>query len=225
MIPTADDDCLPIQGIKDWKIWEFGRLALLFNNKAVFMKNHHPAQEKIKSIDFAHEIYISQIETVHQQIPIVLTVNVINSSLVAVVLASYMGQALWLIFLALTLLLTVVRMIGWKVYWSRAAAVRSTPRWAIIATMGSGLSGLLWGAGSALLLPDSLVEQIFFCICDWWNVRRLSGLAFFLSPGFYSLRFSGFAAAGGPIFPRWLAGTRRYDGSLCAGDNAGGIQI
>jgi len=29
------------------------------------------------------------------------------------------------------------------------------------ATLGSGLSGLLWGAGSAFLLPDNLVEQTF----------------------------------------------------------------
>ena len=124
------------------------------------MKNYQ-LQEKIKLIYFSKEIYICQIDNLYQQIPIILTVNLVNSSLVAVVLASYMGQALWLIFLALTLVLTVVRMIGWRVYWSRAAAARSTPRWAIIATMESGFSGLLWGAGSALLLPDSLVEQTF----------------------------------------------------------------
>ena len=30
-----------------------------------------------------------------------------------------------------------------------------------VAIVGSGLSGLLWGAGSALLLPENLVEQTF----------------------------------------------------------------
>src|SRR5271168_4746638 len=125
------------------------------------MQNYQWTKELLKSTDFNNEIYTSQIDTLYRQIPIVLTVNVLNSSLVAVVLTRYMGQALWLILLALTLFLTVVRIIGWKIYWSRAATVRSTPRWAIIATIGSGLSGLLWGAGSALLLPDSLVEQTF----------------------------------------------------------------
>ena len=42
-------------------------------------------------------------------------------------------------------------------------------------------------------------------------MRCFSGLVFFLSPGLYSLRFSGLAPAGGPIFPGWLAGTWRYD--------------
>jgi len=119
------------------------------------MKNHHQTQE---DLNVTKQIYSSQIDTLYQQTPMILIVNVVNSSLVALMLASYMGQALWLIFLALTLLLTLIRVIGWKFYWSRVAAVRSTPKWAIIATMGSGLSGLLWGAGSALLLPDSLGE-------------------------------------------------------------------
>ena len=122
------------------------------------MHNHNSTQEKIKSTTLSNKIYLNQIDILYRQTPIVLTVNVVNSSLVALLLASYMKQALWLIFLALTLLLTALRVIGWKFYWSRAIAVRSTPKWAIIATMGSGLSGLLWGAGSALLLPDSLGE-------------------------------------------------------------------
>ena len=62
------------------------------------MKNHHWALAKPQSNDFTNEIYISQIGTLYQQMPIVLTVNALNSSLVAVVLASYMGQALWIIF-------------------------------------------------------------------------------------------------------------------------------
>jgi signal transduction histidine kinase/ActR/RegA family two-component response regulator len=164
------------------------------------MKNHHWAPAKSESNDFNNEIYISQIDTLYKQIPIVLTVNVVNSSLVAVVLASYMGQALWLIFLALTLLLTVVRMIGWKVYWSRAAAVRSTPRWAIIATMGSGLSGLLWGTGSALLLPDSLVEQTFVAfVIGGMCVASLVSFSFYL-PAFIAYVFPASLPLAGRFF-------------------------
>jgi signal transduction histidine kinase/CheY-like chemotaxis protein len=125
------------------------------------MKYDHRTQGGIIPVDSNREIYEAQIDTLYQQTPMVLTVNLLNSSLVAVVLTSYMGQALWLMFLALTLLLTVIRIIGWKFHRSRAAAVRSTAKWGIFATVGSGLSGLLWGAGSALLLPDSLVEQTF----------------------------------------------------------------
>jgi signal transduction histidine kinase/CheY-like chemotaxis protein len=164
------------------------------------MQNHHPTQEEITPTDTAHEIFISQIYNLYQQTPIVLTVNAVNSSLVAVVLASYMGQTLWLIFLALTLLLTVVRMIGWKFYWCRAAAARSTPKWAIFATMGSGLSGLLWGAGSALLLPDSLGEQTFVAfVIGGMCVASLVSFSFYL-PAFIAYVFPASLPLAGRFF-------------------------
>ena len=91
----------------------------------------------------------------------VLTVNMVNAALVSGVLSSYLGQTLWLIFLTLNVVLTAVRLIGWRLYCFRSKTVRSTARWAVFATMGSGLSGCLWGAGSAVLIPDNLVEQTF----------------------------------------------------------------
>jgi signal transduction histidine kinase/CheY-like chemotaxis protein len=179
---------------------KFSKLVFLFNNQAEFMKNNHRIQQKRKSTDFAKEIYISCINTLYEQLPVVLIVNTVNSSLVAVVLASYMGQALWLIFLALTLLLTAVRMVGWRVYWSRAPAVRATPRWAIIATMGSGLSGLLWGAGSALLLPDSLVEQTFVAfVIGGMCVASLVSFSFYL-PAFIAYVFPASLPLAGRFF-------------------------
>ena len=106
-------------------------------------------------------IYAAQIQALYQHIPMVLTVNVVNSALVAIVLAAYMGQTLWLMFLALTIALTAARVVGWACYRYRNGSAHSTTKWAICATIGSGLSGLLWGAGSAFLLPENLVEQTF----------------------------------------------------------------
>ena len=90
-----------------------------------------------------------------------LSVNVVNSGLVSIVLSSYMGQTRWLIFLALTIALTGARVIGWSRYCRLAKTVEPTAKWAAFATVGSALSGLLWGAGSAFLLPDNLVEETF----------------------------------------------------------------
>src|SRR6516165_4751122 len=164
------------------------------------MQNHHPTHEEITPTDTTREVFISQIDNLYQQTPIVLTVNAVNSSLVAVVLASYMGQTLWLIFLALTLLLTVVRVVGWKFYWSRAVAIPSTPKWAIIATIGSGLSGLLWGAGSALLLPDSLVEQTFVAfVVGGMCVASLVSFSFYL-PAFIAYVFPALLPLAGRFF-------------------------
>src|SRR5271166_1902226 len=103
----------------------------------------------VKRTGTMNRIYVAQIRALYQHIPIVLLVNVVNSALVAIVLASYLGQTWWLIFLALTIALTVARVVGWACYRYRNKTTHSTTKWAICATLGSGLSGLLWGAGSA----------------------------------------------------------------------------
>jgi signal transduction histidine kinase/ActR/RegA family two-component response regulator len=108
-----------------------------------------------------NRIYAAQIQALYQHTPMVLTVNAVNSALVAIVLASHLGQTRWLVFLALTIVLTGARALGWLRYHACPEASRAAARWAALATLGSGLSGLLWGVGSAVLLPDNLVEQTF----------------------------------------------------------------
>src|SRR5437763_15083851 len=115
----------------------------------------------VKRTGTINGIYVAQIRALYQHIPIVLLVNIVNSALVAIVLASYKGQSWWLVFLALTIALTGAHAFGWLRYRRTSEAAQSTGRWAAAATVGSGLSGLLWGVGSALLLPDNLVEQTF----------------------------------------------------------------
>jgi signal transduction histidine kinase len=91
----------------------------------------------------------------------VLAVNVVNPALVALVLASYMEQSRWWIFFASVVALSGVRAAGWICYRYHPRAVENTTLWAVFATGGSGLSGLLWGLASTLLLPDDIVEQTF----------------------------------------------------------------
>src|SRR6185437_3094056 len=86
----------------------------------------------------------------YQHIPIVLLVNMVNSALVAIVLASYKGQTWWLVFLALTFALSGACAFGWARYRHNAGPAEFTTRWAVAAIVGTGLSGLLWGVGSAL---------------------------------------------------------------------------
>ena len=109
----------------------------------------------------ASGIFAAQIQALYQHIPMVLTVNVVNSALVAIVLASYRGQVWWLVFLALSVAVSAVRALGWARYRRKPAPPDSVAKWAMSAAIGSAVSGLLWGVGSALLLPDNLVEQTF----------------------------------------------------------------
>ena len=107
------------------------------------------------------ELSKAQIDTVYRQAPIILTVNMVNSTLVTVLLSSYSGQTQWLWFLMGNVASTGAQLVGCLFYYSKKKFVGSTKAWAILATFGSGLSGFLWGAGSALLLPDNLVEETF----------------------------------------------------------------
>ena len=111
--------------------------------------------------DINHKIYTAQIEALYQHTPMVLAVNVVNSALVALVLASYMEQTRWWVFFGSVVTLTAVRAIGWSRHRHNRKPDEAMTKWAIVATAGSGLSGLLWGVGSILLLSDDIVEQTF----------------------------------------------------------------
>ena len=112
-------------------------------------------------INITDAIYSAQIRVLYRHTPMVLTVNVVNSALVALVLASYMEQTRWWIFFGLVVALTGLRAIGWTCYRHYRKPVDATAKWGIAATAGSALSGLLWGVGSTLLLSDNIVEQTF----------------------------------------------------------------
>src|SRR6201987_4494296 len=66
--------------------------------------------------------------------------------------------------------------------------------------MGSGLSGLLWGTGSALLLPDSLVEQTFVAfVIGGMCVASLVSFSFYL-PAFIAYVFPASLPLAGRFF-------------------------
>ena len=75
----------------------------------------------------------------------VLAVNVVNSGLVTLVLGLYPVQIRWWIFFGLVLTLTAARAIGWRYYRRYRKTADLPAKWALVATIGSGLSGLLWG--------------------------------------------------------------------------------
>src|SRR5215470_19722069 len=87
------------------------------------------------------QVYFAQVDRVYHQTPMVLTVNLVNSALVAVVLALYSGETPWLIFLVVTVALTGLRLISWRRYYWRLQPGVATAKWAILAVVGSGLSG------------------------------------------------------------------------------------
>ena len=116
------------------------------------------------------EIYAAQVHAVYRHMPMILADHVVNSALVALVLASYMGQPRWWIFFAAVVSLNGVHALGWRRY--REHRKSATTTWAMFAMVGSGLSGLLWGAASTLFLSQNIIERTFMafvvggmCVC------------------------------------------------------------
>lgn len=142
-----------------------GQRAAFSSHPAIKRKSHFYLQSRkrgdVKRIAISGEVYAAQVQALYQHIPMVLIVDVVNAALVSIVLSSYLRQTLWLAFLTVTVAVTGARAVGWACYHHHQQALQSAGKWAISATLGSGLSGLLWGAGSALLLSHNLVEQTF----------------------------------------------------------------
>src|SRR5215831_5074576 len=125
-------------------------------------------------------------------------VNVINSGLVALALASYLEQTRWWIFFGLVTTLTAARVIGWKYYRGHRKSAELTRSWAIIATVGSGLSGLLWGVSSTMLLPDNLLEQTFMTfVIGGMCAGALVSLSYYLPAFIAYVYFSALPLAAG----------------------------
>ncbi len=132
-------------------------------------------------ININHEIYAAQIRALYQHTPMVLAVNVANSALVAVVLGTYLEQTRWWIFFGLVITLTGLRAIGWICYRHDRQPYETTAKWAIFATAGSSLSGLLWGLGSTSLLSDNILEQTFLVfVIGGMSAGALVSLAYHL---------------------------------------------
>lgn len=145
-------------------------------------------------------IYAAQIKALYQHLPMVLTVDVVNSALVSIVLASYLGHTLWLGFLMFTVAITAARTLGWLQYQHSSPGVSAATRWALSATIGSGLSGLLWGAGSALLLSNNLVEQTFVAfVIGGMSIASLVAFSNYL-PAFIAYVFPAALPLAGRLF-------------------------
>jgi len=103
----------------------------------------------------------TKIGSLYQQIPMVLAVNLLNGALVAGVLSASLKDMRWWWFFALIATLTVARGGLWQRYRTRGSDAAGPRRWAVLATIASGLSGAIWGAGSAWLFPDDIFAQTF----------------------------------------------------------------
>ena len=170
-------------------------------------------------------IYVAQIRALYQHIPIVLLVNIVNSALVAIVLASYKGQTWWLVFLALTIALTGANALGWVRYRRTSGWAQSASRMGGSGNRRIGAVRIAVGRRQRTFASGQPGGADFRCFCHRRDVRRLSCRVFQLSAGLYCLCLPRFATTGGPLLPRRLDCARRHDGGVRSDNNPCGMQF
>jgi signal transduction histidine kinase len=106
-------------------------------------------------------IYATKISSQYQQIPMILTVDIVNASLVAAVIAAHIDNWRSAMFFGSVCALALVRGVIWALRRARPS-IASDQAWAFSAVVCAGLSGALWGLGGALLLPQTPFEQALF---------------------------------------------------------------
>src|SRR5690242_8952 len=90
--------------------------------------------------DLEHEIFDAQIRMLYEHVPIVLTTNVVNAGIIALVLATSVGESQWWFFFGAIGVLSVVRAILYGGYLSGWPYPPSSHAWATLAIAGSALS-------------------------------------------------------------------------------------
>jgi signal transduction histidine kinase/ActR/RegA family two-component response regulator len=98
-------------------------------------------------------VYAEQVRSLFRQMPVALSVNVVNAALVAIVLTPLATRPFPLPWFVSVALVTMGRGILWLRYRRAPVQPENTRRWLWLATYGSLLSGLCWGIGGFILFP------------------------------------------------------------------------
>lgn len=108
------------------------------------------------------DIRSEQVSLVVRQLPLVFTANVVNSILIAAVLAAVVPVVQVAVWSGLLVVLTAIRcfhqgLAGRLLTGSIGDPAQSVRR----LTLASGISGCIWGIGLALLLPEPPIYRLF----------------------------------------------------------------
>lgn len=114
--------------------------------------------------EVTNAVHAEQVRGLFRQMPIALSVNVVNAALVAIVLAPLASRPLLPSWFASVALVTMGRGILWLSY--RRASVRpeNARNWSRLATWGALLAGFAWGIGGMILFPVLEVPGQLFLI-------------------------------------------------------------
>lgn len=108
------------------------------------------------------EITSERVRAAFEQIPVAALVTLANATLMAAVLTATEPVRWVYAWFALAVLVTAGRLALWWAHRHAGPTPEQYRRWALASTCGALASGLLWGGGSVLLLPNSEIDQLFW---------------------------------------------------------------
>ncbi len=104
--------------------------------------------------DVMSSVHAEQVRSLFRQMPLALSINLVNAALVAIVLTPLATRPSFpLAWFGAVLLVTIGRGILWLRYRRARVQPENTRRWSRLATCGSLFSGLSWGIGGVILFP------------------------------------------------------------------------
>ncbi|PPQ26222.1 ATP-binding protein [Rhodopila globiformis] len=102
-----------------------------------------------------------RLQSVFQQLPLTVSVTVINAILTAAVLAPATASGVLMGWVAVVLVLAAVRLWLRRVFFRRAPAGAAIRRWSRVSVLGALATGLLWGVGLVAMFPAAETTQLF----------------------------------------------------------------
>jgi signal transduction histidine kinase len=117
--------------------------------------------KSVAETHLAELLYAERIRLLYRQMPLSLVVNAVNAIIVALIVIPLVGAHEPLIWASLLIAVTFGRALLWQRYSRITRRIDDARLWARQATIGTGLAGLLWGLGAAILPGDSGTAQMF----------------------------------------------------------------
>ena len=106
-------------------------------------------------------VRVELLSAVYAAAPAVLTANLVNGALVVLVFWSVVPQRRLISWYALVCAAVVIRTWLWSRYRREPSAAEQADRWGRLAAIGSGSSGMLWGAAGAMFfVSDSPLHEL-----------------------------------------------------------------
>jgi signal transduction histidine kinase len=138
-------------------------------------------------------IETERLRFVFQQLPLTLTVTLLNAALTAYVLSPVTSHEALSVWLALIGALSSIRFALRPIFFRRRPEGTESRVWAAVSVAGAFLAGSLWGGGLALMFPTNETTQLF-----------LSFVVGGMCAGSITVNFSHFPTAAAFILPASL---------------------